>query len=517
MSVSLNHIAESFSDCKLVCHFADEGLKCLRLFHGDQTEFEASSLYVGFVSELPELRPNHEPVSFFLINDRLVPKDFFSDKKINMIITNKVHTLVDACNRIQDFFINERAAYHMGRKKLTQAITEGSDLKRMIEIASQYLGNPIMLCDKTFSVKSFFENGPPPDDPMWEYALNNGHMPDWYLNELYEYMEQQRISARDVTPHIWERGHHRKRLLLSRVIIRHEEIANVTILEHNRNFTKTDVEFLTMFCSILSAQIQCEMYGIYLPKSKLEAFLLNLLSSTYTLSSSINSLAHQCCWQPEEDLYVLCIESTNASVSDNKLAYYKEKLQKLLSCKYSVVYQRKIVFILDRARYVSPLPPDVKSELTAYLLSEKLAASLSRCYHDLGETHKYFKQAHNLLLMEPMEPNSAPFLDFDDCALQLMIDVCAQKENLMEFCHPVVTQLVEYDARNNTRYKETLFVYLKHSQDMKLSSAELFIHYNTMKYRTQKLHDQFGINFGNGTLMLHLWMSFLILDYLQKR
>jgi DNA-binding PucR family transcriptional regulator len=171
--------------------------------------------------------------------------------------------------------------------------------------------------------------------------------------------------------------------------------------------------------------------------------------------------------------------------------------------------------VIERNRYERPLEPEVKERFVSYLSAEKLKAGISRCFHSLADTYKYFKQAQRVLKMDAAESGNPAFLNFDDCAIKLMID-SLHNENLREYCHPILAQLAEYDECNNTDYMKTLYTYLKHSQEIKVSSTELFIHYNTMRYRIEKMREQFGIDFGDGSLLFHIWMSFLILDYLKQ-
>ncbi|MPM85529.1 hypothetical protein SDC9_132610 [bioreactor metagenome] len=77
--------------------------------------------------------------------------------------------------------------------------------------------------------------------------------------------------------------------------------------------------------------------------------------------------------------------------------------------------------------------------------------------------------------------------------------------------------LMDFISENNEEYVETLKIYCENNGDMQKTSAQLHIHYNTLKYRLQKIKDLYCMDIFDSDYTLKLKLSFLALDFLQSK
>lgn len=63
-----------------------------------------------------------------------------------------------------------------------------------------------------------------------------------------------------------------------------------------------------------------------------------------------------------------------------------------------------------------------------------------------------------------------------------------------DFCEHAVGALLAYDRENDTDLFQTLTCMKNNDWNMKRSSQQLYIHYNTMKYRYKKIEEILDVN-----------------------
>jgi purine catabolism regulator len=61
------------------------------------------------------------------------------------------------------------------------------------------------------------------------------------------------------------------------------------------------------------------------------------------------------------------------------------------------------------------------------------------------------------------------------------------EDDANKFCGKYLQSLIDYDIENNSEYIKTLRSIVKNDWNLKQTSEEMFIHYNTIKYRFSKI------------------------------
>lgn len=91
-----------------------------------------------------------------------------------------------------------------------------------------------------------------------------------------------------------------------------------------------------------------------------------------------------------------------------------------------------------------------------------------------------------------------------------------KKTPLVDYCHPALKKLHDYDLKNSTDLFLTLWVYLKCDCVAKKTAEELFIHRNSLSYRIERIFEICNIEELNFELKHALVSSYLIFNYLGK-
>ena len=64
----------------------------------------------------------------------------------------------------------------------------------------------------------------------------------------------------------------------------------------------------------------------------------------------------------------------------------------------------------------------------------------------------------------------------------------------MNYLHPVIEKITEYDRQNGTNYFDTFACYVSNNGSMIKTSSQLFMHRNSLLYRINKIEEIAGIN-----------------------
>ena len=70
----------------------------------------------------------------------------------------------------------------------------------------------------------------------------------------------------------------------------------------------------------------------------------------------------------------------------------------------------------------------------------------------------------------------------------------------------------EYDQKNQTEYLNTIRTYFNQNYSINNTAKKLFVHYNTILYRLNKIKALFGIDLNNEEERINLYVSLRVAD-----
>jgi PAS domain S-box-containing protein len=152
-------------------------------------------------------------------------------------------------------------------------------------------------------------------------------------------------------------------------------------------------------------------------------------------------------------------------------------------------------------------PSDQKNNFTGEILAQFLQKKIHKYHPDIpirigiGENQqgirgftKSFQQALEALHASQYDPESGKdIIHFRDLGiLQLLINP-SENERTNEFIKKTIGKLIRYDHERGTNYLDTLAVILQKS-NLKETAKLLFLHYNTVIFRKQRIEQILGIS-----------------------
>lgn len=141
----------------------------------------------------------------------------------------------------------------------------------------------------------------------------------------------------------------------------------------------------------------------------------------------------------------------------------------------------------------------------------KLTIGIGRSYDEATQLHKSHAQA-KLIVENLSKTNSNNIKHYDDLGLYRILAFEGLQGELIEFCSYTINPLIEYDKINNTELVKTLKIYFECDGNKKKISENMYMHYNTIIYRLQKIHDITGLDLENGDSRLNLEIALKAMD-----
>lgn len=222
--------------------------------------------------------------------------------------------------------------------------------------------------------------------------------------------------------------------------------------------------------------------------------------------------------------------------SMNKLAIDKvssshESISEMLfiTCRIAKLHKEKIVYVDKSDRILilygseaSKNAKTIKSEVINFcqkVLDEaskkidvkKLSIGIGRSYDEATQLYKSHGQA-KLIVENLSKTNSKNIKHYDDLGLYRILAFEGLQGELIEFCSYTIKPLVEYDKINNTELIKTLKTYFECDGNKKKISEKMYMHYNTIIYRLQKIHDITGLDLEDGDSRLNLEIALKAMD-----
>lgn len=122
---------------------------------------------------------------------------------------------------------------------------------------------------------------------------------------------------------------------------------------------------------------------------------------------------------------------------------------------------------------------------------------ISRVCYDFMRLPAAFRDALEAVQLNmELDPSSA-VIHYDDLGIGRLLMRLSDTEELERYCEDYLGDLIRYDRSRGTELLKTLSVVIATDGNLKEAAQKLFVHYNTLRYRLQKIKEVAGIEFSS--------------------
>ena len=248
--------------------------------------------------------------------------------------------------------------------------------------------------------------------------------------------------------------------------------------------------------SIMYELITCEKPNLLLIKKKLSNLNFNL----------------------DSNMYLLCLNDSDNINSKSKINYLRQIIQNTLKNHYVFIFQNNILVLYDNKNSFTPFyKVDEFKNFSELIKDYTLCVGVSKLFKGISNIRNaYFESLSAINFgnhINPYEQNRPIIYHYDDYILHDLIYDFVAKQKLHYIFDSTIMNLLK---ENNQDLITTIRYYLDLNGNLNLISEKLKIHYNTLKYRIEKLKNKYSIDLKNSDTLIKLQLSLVALEISEK-
>jgi hypothetical protein len=399
--------------------------------------------------------------------------------------------------------------------KLLLLVQDEARVEKLLELGYQVFGNPLLLLDTSLCLLASAGTESVEDDPVMEYVLSKGYMPEQYLEEVMK--EESESPEEDKVLIIWEKDFLKHRLIAGRIVRGSRLIGYLKLFEYNRPLTETlDIEMLKALCQYLAVSMDSVIAHHQSGPPFIETFLLDIVE---------RKLADREVIQERVALYNLELQAFKAAViveieerfrKTDKLYLLKQMLRAHFKRNTLFIRGSDIVILYDQNTAEALYNETQLQGFEELLKANYCRAAFSLPFRDLDVFYTYFRQATVCFQIADRLRVTDRILKYEDCLVTHMFLHFGEVFDLHDLVAPSIRKLKKLDAQKGSSFTETLFSYIHHRQDITVTSKMMHVHYNTLKYRISRIKEITGIDFDDESVIFGIMLSERVMTLLKR-
>ncbi len=391
---------------------------------------------------------------------------------------------------------------------LLDILKNGGSFQEILDYGSEKLNNPVMLVDVSFNYLGSAGMQPEIDEPVWEYTIKNGFMPNYFLKSISreEFGEDNIILLhREKVSHINHRQH------AVRIMHQDKVLGHIFLMEEKERFSNLQIHMMTMISDYLSISMSSNMGGENFRFSVIENFLTSILRNKITSVEEIKTRQDLFGIRLYDVLHVITIEINDFRVSGEKKNYIANKIKRFFDRSNVLVLNTYIVVLYDTKTKEEAFTDKMMTEFSSLLELNNCRANISFAFSSLTDFYQYYIQTVDCIKMREMLGNSDNIVSYGDVIDYHMLLTFGEQVNLDLMIHDSVVELMKHDKENDSNYAETLFIYVNCQQNLAKAAEKMFLHYNTLKYRINRIVTMTGVDLADKNTVFGIMVSEKIL------
>jgi sugar diacid utilization regulator len=510
MEITLSTIYEHF---KVICKesnidngISHENIYEAKLIVKGQKEFKNNILYVGTGSFIKKNDIVLTNSNFILIDDL---QDFNTECFIqaSYIILKNSCDLFELFNEINELFIDNIQVINSSNALLS-SLLYGKGLNDTVKSASKILDNPVIIIDSSFRILANSDTTEI-KDTYWIENIKKGYCSYDYISYVRK-IKSFKESPNNMKPFIIICDKSPIERWLTKIFVHGKLSGYIVLLLSNSEMKEKYKEILPMISNVVSKELERTESRKNLNNTDYEHFLRDILDGNikdnYSLTEKLKSYQYKF----KDKFVLITFDINNYDATNKPPRYLSSNIESFFHNKSSIYYEDYIIVLYDfnGKSFTSLFTEEKYTDFKKFVSVNNIFLGISKEFEELLSSRTNFEDTVTTIKINKKLNKGSNINFYKDIQFYDYLSETQKSIDFTKFFDDDLYILIDYDKKNKTDLYHTLYVYLKNLQNTVLSSKELFIHRNTMKYRLNKIVSLTNIAFEDEEKMFQLYFSF---------
>lgn len=515
MSINFNEIVEYLEKKITAVHFDMEQeiyFVDAELVTEKKKVYSENYIYIGKTSMLKNNMDKINNACFILVNDDSTKLEKYIENKLKIIEINENEDMLEIYNEVRAFFRKD-VKYNEFKIPLLEVLLSGEGLNKIINTASELIGNPLIVIDLSYKVlaSSPIENI---TDLLWMDNVKKGYCSYEFIAEL---TKLEIVKEGRKTNHPFEVTCPASPIkkVVFKIEVEGKIIGNILLLQCQKQIHFDDYDYLRLISEIISKELEKKQFYKNATNVLSEEILYDLLENNMENKDIIKERLKTGSLVFSNNIFVLVVDLSNFELKKSVYArYLNSYLSSLFPMNNSIYYNGHVVIINDKDQFVER--QNKIERVKSFLSENNLKMGISSDFSSIEDCSIYYHQAVKSLKIGKILYPKKCIYQYEDIQPYNFIYMAKDKILKEDFYNNSLYILKKYDDENSSQLYKTLYVYLKNNHNMTRTSEEMFIHRNTLRYRLEKIVDILGIDLDKNDNGFKLYYAFKSMDFYKK-
>ncbi|MDW0111156.1 helix-turn-helix domain-containing protein [Sporosarcina aquimarina] len=397
-------------------------------------------------------------------------------------------------------------------------LLEGADLNKFVYSIAKLIDAPVILLTNDLEYLESSLDADPSDIQIHSRTT-----------EMQAHSTYRQMDAIDV------KGYHyvKENIFFQPIFAGDQEFGYLVILLEAEKAIQENLIIAAEQASFLVAFLfQSEQALLEKERNHLSSFVRDVFNNQYSTETELFEKSKVFNWRFTFPLVMISIQA-NISDSEDRLALYYRildsgLLERIIASTMEISEENcKVLYFNDSVLCFVSLKNEanLKSKLTRIghsvesNFSDKgyIGVSISDVVYELEELRQAYSNSMLVFTIYKENLESKSFVHFyTDLGLFRLFHNIKDTTILEEFVLEKLGPVLEYDEGKEVKLLETLRYYIKNNTNVQKTADDLYVHYNTMRYRMNTIKE-LGIQLDNGFELTEISLACQLLQYLEMK
>ncbi|WP_017754474.1 PucR family transcriptional regulator [Calidifontibacillus oryziterrae] len=455
-----------------------------------------------YIDEIPELMI--EQANEYNIPIILLP----GDANLSLLTNTILELLLGIKTSILEF----RDKVH---QQLMELLLKGSDLQHLVQALAEIVNNPIVLLDNKNELIHSSINTKDAAFKVLPHKQNATKMNNFKIRLGEKMYEGDYIYIQPI--------YGNKEELFGQVVV---------LLNKKESLSDSIIAALEEASLLFGIVFQREKTIVQKERNYLDAFIRDIFNDQYNSQTEVIEKAKIYKWQFHFPVTLLNIQ-VNIDDVDKKRAISYEILESGLverivseimdisaeNCK--LIYYNDSLICFISVLFENRLKQRVKKAgerlITYFKQKGELSIGVSESVYNISKLKDAYEHSVLTYKIQKKILKGATFVKFyEDLSMYKLFYQIDDEAFLQRYVEEKIGNIIEYNNKKDSNLLETIDFLIKNNWNIQKTAQDMFIHYNTLRYRVNKLKE-LGINTEDGFELTDISVAIQLYQYLNTK